>query len=170
MVHRCCTVHFHSNVLAKVSKSKKPRVAAMLKAVHVMESCEVVEVEVLGWYELEESRPREVAKVVRDGYAETLAYTPGFLREHWRKIGTNSAIERLNREIRRHTRVVGTFPNGNSTLMFVTTRLVKVSRERVGFPPLSGCGSAGRVASSEGGLRGCRKVHKNLEGTREARL
>lgn len=51
----------------------------------------------------------EAAMVVRDGYAETLTYTR-FPREHWRRIRTNNAIERLNREIRRRTRVVGTFP------------------------------------------------------------
>ena len=43
-------------------------------------------------------------------------------REHWRRIRTNNAIERLNREIRR-TRVVGTFPDGKSALMLVAARL-----------------------------------------------
>ena len=43
--------------------------------------------------------------------------------EHWRRIRTNNAIERLNREIRRYTRVVGTFPDGRSSLMLVAARL-----------------------------------------------
>lgn len=46
---------------------------------------------------------------------------------HWRRIRTNNAIERLNREIRRRTRVVGTFPDGNSALMLVTARLKYVA-------------------------------------------
>ena len=43
--------------------------------------------------------------------------------EHWSRIRTNNSIERLNREIRRRTRVVGTFPGGKSALMLVTARL-----------------------------------------------
>ena len=43
--------------------------------------------------------------------------------QHWTRIRTNSAIERLNREIRRRTRAVGTFPDGKSALMLVTARL-----------------------------------------------
>ena len=46
-----------------------------------------------------------------------------FPREHWLKIRSNNVIERLNREIRRRTRVVGTFPDGNSALMLVCARL-----------------------------------------------
>lgn len=46
-----------------------------------------------------------------------------FPTEHWLKIRSNNAIERLNREIRRRTRVVGTFPDGNSALMLVCARL-----------------------------------------------
>jgi len=46
---------------------------------------------------------------------------------HWLKIRTNNVIERLNREIRRRTRVVGTFPDGNSALMLVCARLRHVA-------------------------------------------
>ena len=53
---------------------------------------------------------------------ETLTYYD-FPSEHWMKIRTNNTIERLNREIRRRTRVVGTFPDGNSALMPVCARL-----------------------------------------------
>lgn len=62
------------------------------------------------------------ARTVRDGFAETLAYTE-FPPDHWRRIRTNNGIERINREIRRRTRVVGIFPDGNSVLMLVTARL-----------------------------------------------
>ena len=49
--------------------------------------------------------------------------TPTSPMQHWTRIGTNNAIEQLNREIRRQTRVVGTFPDGRSELMLVTARL-----------------------------------------------
>ena len=76
--------------------------------------------------DLESMRLKEAAKVVRGGYAETLAYC-GMPREHWRRIRTNNVIERLNREIRRRTRVVGTFPDGKSALMLVAARLKYVA-------------------------------------------
>ena len=93
-----CTVHFYRNALAKVPKSKRPKAAAMLKAIHAMESREASEAKALEVAdELDSMRLKEAAKVVRDGYAETLTYTR-FPREHWRRIRTNNAIERLNRE------------------------------------------------------------------------
>ena len=68
-----------------------------------------------------------VAIVVNeDGIEETLTYCD-FPSEHWTRIRTNNVIERLNREIRRRTRVVGTFPDGNSALMLVCARLRHVA-------------------------------------------
>lgn len=126
------TVHFYRNVLARVPKSKRPMVAAMLKAIHAMESREASEAKALEVADqLEGSKLAEAARVVREGYAEALTYTK-FPREHWRRIRTNNAIERLNREIRRRTRVVGTFPDGNSALMLVTARLKYVAESEWG--------------------------------------
>ena len=68
----------------------------------------------------------EAAKKVEDGIEETLTYCD-FPSEHWTRIRTNNVIERLNREIRRRTRVVGTFPDGNSALMLVCARLRHVA-------------------------------------------
>ena len=117
-----CTVHFYRNVFGKVPKNKRAYVAKMLKAIHAQESFaasmrkadEVAQ-------ELEKMKLVAAAKTVREGVAETLTYT-NFPMAHWVRIRTNNAIERLNREIRRRTRVVGTFPDGNSALMLVTAR------------------------------------------------
>ena len=122
-----CTVHFYRNVLSKVPKSKRAEVAAMLKAVHAQESLEA-STEKAGRVaaKLEDMRLAAAAKCVRDGVAETLTYTR-FPARHWRRIRTNNAIERLKREIRRRTRVVGTFPDGKSALMLATARLKYVT-------------------------------------------
>ena len=64
--------------------------------------------------------------ISEDGIEETLTYCD-FPSEHWTRIRTNNVIERLNREIRRRTRVVGTFPDGNSALMIVCARLRHVA-------------------------------------------
>ena len=69
---------------------------------------------------------KEAAKKVADGIEETLTYCD-HPSEHWTYIRTSNAIERLNREFRRRTRVVGTFPDGNSVLMLVCTRLRHVA-------------------------------------------
>ena len=118
-----CIVHFYRNVFSVVPRKKVKEVSAMLKAIHAQESreaCSRKAAEVAD--ELDGMRLGAAARTVRDGFSETLAYTD-FPPEHWRRIRTNNGIERINREIRRRTRVVGTFPDGNSALMLVTARL-----------------------------------------------
>ena len=147
--HRRCTVRFYRNVLARVPKSGRAAVAAMLKAVHAMESREASEAKALAVAgKLEGMRLGEAARVVRAGYAETLTYT-GFPREHWARIRANNAIERLNREVRRRTRVVGTFPDGKPALMLVTAEAQVHRGERVGLEALPGRDAVGGVAVPE---------------------
>lgn len=122
-----CTVHFYRNVLAKVPKSKRSLIAAMLKAIHAQESRDASQEKATAIAErLDAMKLSEAAKVLRSGIAETLTYT-AFPMEHWKKIRANNAIERLNREVRRRTRVVGTFPDGKSALMLVSARLKYVA-------------------------------------------
>ena len=84
----------------------------MLRAARAMESRGAAEAKALEVASgLEASKLGEAARAVREGCAETLTYTR-FPRERWRRIRTDNAIERLDREIRRRTRVVGTFPDG----------------------------------------------------------
>ena len=122
-----CTVHVYHNAPARAPKSKRSQVAAMLKAIHAMESrgASAAKAESVA-AELESMKLKEAAKVVREGFAETPTYCE-MPREHWRRIRTNNAIERLNREIRRRTRVVGTFPDEKSALMLVAARLKYVA-------------------------------------------
>ncbi|MCQ2104507.1 MAG: transposase, partial [Fibrobacter sp.] len=65
---------------------------------------------------------KSAADLYARGVGETLTYLE-FPHEHWRSIRTNNILERLNREIRRRTRVVGCFPDGESALMLVCARL-----------------------------------------------
>ena len=68
----------------------------------------------------------KAAKKVKDGIEETLTYTD-FPTQHWTRIRTNNAIERLNRKIKRRTRAIGIFPDGQSALMLVCARLRHVA-------------------------------------------
>ncbi len=81
--------------------------------------------------ELRAMKLKEAAKKVGDSVEETLTYCE-FPFEHWTRIRTDDMIERLNREIRRRTRGVGTFPDGNSALMLVCVRLRHVAGTRWG--------------------------------------
>ena len=127
-----CTVRFYRNVFGKVPRQKREKVAKMLKAIHAQESFEasMAKAEVVA-SDLEAMKLGAAAKVVREGCAETLTYT-AFPMSHWVRIRTNNAIERLNREIRRRTRVVGTFPDGKSALMLVTARLKYIAESEWG--------------------------------------
>ena len=122
-----CTVHFYCNVFSVTPRSMVKLVAKMLKAIHAQESKKAArEKDKAVVEELRSMRLKEAAKKVENGIEETLTYCD-FPSEHWTRIRTNNVIERLNREIRRRTRVVGSFPDGNSALMLVCARLRHVA-------------------------------------------
>ena len=122
-----CTVHFYRNVFSVTPRKHMREVTRMLKAIHAQESKEAARKKAQDVVEkLRSMRLNEAAKKVEDGIEETLTYMD-FPSQHWLKIRTNNVIERMNREIRRRTRVVGTFPDGKSALMLVCARLRYVS-------------------------------------------
>ena len=126
-MYQRCVVHFYRNVFSVVPRSKVKLVAKMLKAIHAQESkLASLEKAKAVVEELREMKLKEAAKKIEDGVEETLTYT-AFPFEHWTRIRTNNVIERLNKEIRRRTRVAGSFPDGNSALMLVCARLRHVA-------------------------------------------
>jgi len=127
-----CAVHFYRNVFSVVPRSKVKLVAKMLKAIHAQESKEAAREQARAIVaELKAIKLKEAAKEVEDSVEETLAYYD-FPSEHWGRIRTNNVIERLNREIRRRTRVVGTFLDGNSARMLLCARLRHVAETQWG--------------------------------------
>jgi putative transposase len=127
-----CVVHFYRNVFRVVPTGKVREVAALLKAIHAQEDKEAALAKAEQVVtKLEGMRLGKAAEIVRSGVAETLAYM-SFPREHWTRIRTNNPLERLNREIKRRTRVVGTFPDGESALMLVAARLRYVAGTKWG--------------------------------------
>ena len=99
----------------------------MLKAIHAQESKKAAHEKAKAVIaDLREMELKEAAKKVEEGIEDTLTYCDS-QPEHWTRIRTNNVMERLNREIRRRTRVVGTFPDGNSALMLVCARLRHVA-------------------------------------------
>jgi putative transposase len=127
-----CTVHFYRNVFTVVPKGKVKEVAAMLKAIHAQEDRKAAEEKAQAVVaKLEGMRLSKAAQIVREGAVETLSYY-ALPREHWRSLRTNNPLERILREVRRRTRVVGSFPDGRSALMLVAARLRHVAGTRWG--------------------------------------
>lgn len=146
-----CMVHFYRNVMRVVPTGKVREVMALLKAVHAQEDREAAlakAAQVVA--KLEGLRLGKAAELVRAGVAESLAYM-SFPREHWTRIRTNNPLERLNLEIRRRTRVVGTFPDGESALMLVAARLRYVAGTKWGTRRYL---SMDKLRAIEGGVGG----------------
>ncbi len=120
-----CMVHFMRNVLARVSPRHTRWAGDALKAIFAMESREaaLAKAETVAT-EMEARKLKEAARCLREGIGETTIYLlADYPREHRRRLRTNNMIERLNREIRRRTRVVGAFPDGRSALMLISARI-----------------------------------------------
>ena len=127
-----CVVHFYRNVFAVVPRGKAREVAAMLKAIHAQEDKASAQAKATAVVEkLQGMRLGQAAELVRTGIVETLSYMT-FPREHWRSLRTNNPLERVMRELRRRTRVVGNFPDGESALMLVAARLRHMAAGRWG--------------------------------------
>ena len=127
-----CVVHFYRNVWTAVPSGKVKEVAAMLKAIHAQEDAAAAKEKARHVVEkLRAMKLAKAAEIVAAGVDETLSYY-AMPSEHWRCLRTNNPLERLMREIRRRTRVVGAFPDGNSALMLVAARLRHVASTRWG--------------------------------------
>ena len=104
----------------------------MLKAIHAQEGvAEAREKAAAVADKLDKMKLYKAAKKVRDSIDETLSYYQ-FPAEHKRHIWTNNPLERIMREIRRRSRVVGCFPDGNSAVMLAAARLRHIAGTKWG--------------------------------------
>jgi putative transposase len=118
-----CMVHFYRNVFSHVPATKIRDVSHMLKAIHAQESRASADDKAKAiTAELRLLKMGKAADLVEQSVHETLTYY-AFPDIHWHKIRTNNPLERIMREIRRRTRVVGAFPDGQSCLNLAAARL-----------------------------------------------
>ncbi len=125
-----CVFHFHKNILDKVPKSQMKEVIPRLQAIHAMEDAQKAKekaLEIVQW--LKDNKLKAAAKVLAEGIDESLIYHQ-FPREHHKSLRTNNMLERIMKEIRRRTRVVGSFPDGKSALMLVSARLRHIATKK----------------------------------------
>ncbi len=127
-----CVVHFYRNVWSFVPATKVRTVAQMLKAIHACEDRPAAEEKTRQVVtKLREMKLPMAAEHVRQNAPETFGYF-AFPAEHWRNLRTNNPLERVIREVRRRTRVVGAFPDGNSALILVCARLRHIASKNWG--------------------------------------
>jgi transposase-like protein len=127
-----CVVHWYRNAWSCVPKGKVKEVSAMLKAIHAQEDREAAlkKAEDVA-AKLAGMKLGQAAAFVRESVEQTLAYM-SYPREHWTRLRTNNPLERLMKEIKRRTKVVGAFPDGHSALMLCSARLRHVAGTRWG--------------------------------------
>lgn len=127
-----CRVHFYRNIFSVTPHNQMKTVDMMKKAIHLQESKEAArEKKRRVSDKLNEMKLSSAAKKVQEGIEETLTYMD-FPTQHWTRIRINNTIERLNREIKRRTKAIAAFPDGQSALMPVCTRLRHVAETQWG--------------------------------------
>ncbi len=136
-----CRVHYIRNLLAVVPKASQDLVASAFRSIFALSDPDEVNKR---WDEvvdtLDERFPKAAASM-RDARTDVLMFT-AFPPAHWRKIWSNNPLERLNKEIKRRTNVVGIFPNDTAALRLIGAVLADQHDEWArypGIPPPSCC-------------------------------
>ena len=119
-----CRAHFTTNLLARVPKPAQPAVTAVMRSIFLQQDPEAVRQQARQALDFLETRFARAAEILAEGFDDLLAFT-SFPREHWRQIWSNNPQERLNKEIRRRTDVVGIFPNRDAVLRLVGALLAE---------------------------------------------
>ena len=123
-----CRVHFLRNLLSHVPKAGQDMVAAAMKAVFVIQGPDQVRGH---WQRVTEMLRKQfpAAVPVMDAARDDVLAFLHFPQEHWRKIWSTNPLERLNKEIKRRTNVVGIFPNDAAIVRLVGSQLLEQQEE-----------------------------------------
>lgn len=123
-----CRVHFMRNVLANIPKGSKAVVAAAIRTIFAQPDREAAEQQLSEVVKAMQPRWPKAADTVGKAEGDVLAYM-NFPPEHWTRIYSTNPLERLNKEIKRRTNVVGVFPDGASVIRLVGSILMEISDE-----------------------------------------
>jgi len=123
-----CRVHFMRNVLAHVPRRDKSMVAAAIRTIFAQRDREAARQQLAEVVRVMEPRWPKAAEVLAAGEEEVLTYMT-FPREHWTRVYSTNPLERVNREVKRRTNVVGIFPNAEAVLRLVGSVLIEISDE-----------------------------------------
>ena len=126
--HQRCRVHFARNLLALVPKSHQDMVAAVFRMIFAQPDPDTV---AATWDQVRDQLAKgfpKIATLMDGAKTDVLAFT-GFPRSHWVKIWSTNPLERINKEIKRRSRVVGSFPNEASVIRLVGAVLADMHDE-----------------------------------------
>jgi putative transposase len=113
-----CRTHFVRNLMTRVPKSAQAMVATLVRSIFEQPDADTTWAQQTRVVEQLEERFADAAVMLVDAAPDVLAFT-AFPKEHWRQIRSNNPQERLNKELRRRTDVVGIFPNRASMIRLV---------------------------------------------------
>jgi len=113
-----CRTHYMRNLLTRVPKSAQPMVATLVRTIFEQPDAASVWAQHARVVDQLTERFPDAATHLADAATDVLAFT-GFPKEHWRQIWSNNPQERLNKELRRRTDVVGIFPNRDAVIRLV---------------------------------------------------
>jgi transposase-like protein len=123
-----CRTHFMRNLLTKVPKAATGVVASLVRSIFAQPDAESVRTQLARTVEQLAPRHPQASAMLVGAAEELLAFT-AFPKKHWKQIWSNNPQERLNREIRRRTDVVGIFPNRDSIIRLVGAVLGEIHDE-----------------------------------------
>jgi putative transposase len=113
-----CRTHFMKNLLCRVPRSAQPFVATLVRTIFAQPSAEEVQAQLRRVTQQLQGRFPDVARLLDEAGPDITAFA-SFPVEHWRQIWSNNPQERLNREIRRRSDVVGIFPDRSAIIRLV---------------------------------------------------
>jgi len=123
-----CRVHFLRNVLARVPKASAEMVAAAIRTIFAQPDAAAVSEQLHAIADKLARQFPDVAAMLRDNQADLCAFA-AFPHAHWRKIWSTNPLERVNKEIKRRTNVVGIFPNDAAVVRLAGAVLLEVHDE-----------------------------------------
>ena len=123
-----CRTHFMRNLLTRVPKSAQGFVATMVRTIFAQPDTDMVREQHCRIVDQLATRFPEAAALLEEAETDLLAFT-AFPKEHWRQLWSNNSLERLNKEIRRRTDVVGIFPNRAAVIRLVGAVLAEQNDE-----------------------------------------
>lgn len=123
-----CRVHFLRNALARVPRGAQSMVAAAIRTIFAQPDKDSARGQLRRVSDSLQSRFARVSELL-DGAEDDLLAFMDFPREHWRQLSTTNPLERVNREIKRRTNVVGIFPNREAVIRLVGAVLIEQQDE-----------------------------------------
>jgi len=126
--HQRCRVHWMRNALARVQPKQRSAVVALLRTIFAQDTAEAAHAQ---WKQVADTLRERFSKLAElmDGSREDVLMYMAFPREHWAQIASTNPLERLNREIKRRSDVVGIFPNNPAIIRLVGALMLEQNDE-----------------------------------------